>query len=295
MKKLILLLLFIPFVFFGQKKSNNNLFSEKESSEKNNPFLDCEINDNSCFKNLVNQHVFDNFIYPDLGHYFDVQAIVYADYTVDNEGVVKNVSCKAALIGVSFEDLESKNIMSSTFEKAASLIIENLPKINPAIIEGVAVSKKFRTPILYKLNDIEKGQITLLNVNKINEGQDFLNNFNENESQINEEVPVFPGCEEVKESEKRNCLQVKMFEHVRVNFRYPEFAQKNNIQGRVFTQFIIGVDGNVSKIRTRGPNKILEREAERIFLLLPTIKPGRINGLRVNVPISMPVTFRLRK
>jgi hypothetical protein len=91
MKKLILLLLFIPLVSFGQNK---------------NSVLDCDINDNSCFQTLVNQHVLDNFNYPELGSYFNVQAMVYVDYTIDTNGVVGNISSKAALIGVFFEDVE---------------------------------------------------------------------------------------------------------------------------------------------------------------------------------------------
>jgi TonB family protein len=77
------------------------------------------------------------------------------------------------------------------------------------------------------------------------------------------------------------------------NFRYPEFAQKNGIQGRVFVQFMIGIDGNISGIRTRGPHGSLERAAERIILLLPKMKPGKRNGLRVRTPFSMPITYRL--
>ena len=222
--------------------------------------------------------------------------MVYVDYIIDTNGVVGNVSSKAALIGVSFEDVESKNIISGVFEKAANLIIENLPQINPLIIDDVVVSKKFRTPILYRLIDIDKGLINSININKINNGLDFLNNLNQDEllnSGVVENVPIFPGCEDTKESEKRDCFQGKMNQHIMKNFRYPEFAQKNGIQGRVFVQFMIGIDGNISGIRTRGPHGSLERAAERIILLLPKIKPGKRNGLRVRTPFSMPITYRL--
>ena len=163
MKKLILLLVFIPAVSFGQNK---------------NPFLDCDINDNSCFQKLINKHVLDNFEYPELAGYFDVQAMVNVNYTIDKNGVVKNVTSSAALIGVAFEDVDSKKIISDTFEKAANLIIESLPKINPSIVDGIAVDKKFRTPILYRLSDIKKGSMISININKIDNGLDFLNKLN---------------------------------------------------------------------------------------------------------------------
>jgi protein TonB len=57
---------------------------------------------------------------------------------------------------------------------------------------------------------------------------------------------------------------------------------------------MIGIDGNVTAIRTRGPDNNLEKEAKRIISLLPKIKPGKSNGIRVMVPFSMPITFRLQ-
>ena len=180
MKKIILLLL-IPLLSFGQKDFNkleevvilsqgnikNDAFVDTtlETSPivsefiSNNPFLDCNINDNSCFQNLINHHILNNLYYPELGNYFDIQAMVNVNYTIDKNGLVKNVTSSAALIGVSFEDAESKKVISSAFEKAANLIIESLPKINSSLVDGTAVDKKFRTPILYKLVDIEKGLI----------------------------------------------------------------------------------------------------------------------------------------
>ena len=61
----------------------------------------------------------------------------------------------------------------------------------------------------------------------------------------------------------------------------------------MFIKFIIGVDGNITGLESRGPHPILERGAERIILLLPKMKPGKVNGLRVRVPYSMTITFRL--
>ena len=300
MKKLILILLFIPFVIFSQNETINrkqtNLSIEDKSEKNKNPFLDCDTNDISCFQNLFNKHVVDNFKYPELGNYFDVQAIVYVDYTIDTNGFVGNISSKAALIGVSFEDIESKKIMSAAFENAANLIIENLPQMKPLVIDGVATSKKFRTPILYRLPDVDKDLIISINVDKINRGLDFLNKLDNDEPsnyEITENVPVFPGCEDVEESEKRDCFQKKIQRHISRNFKYPKIAQKKGIQGRVYVQFIIGIDGGIRRIRSRGPHHSLESAAERIISLLPNMKPGRINGVRVEVPFSIPITYRL--
>lgn len=109
-----------------------------------------------------------------------------------------------------------------------------------------------------------------------------------------EEVPLFPGCETVRKSKRRDCFQEKMNRHIVQNFRYPEFAQKNGIEGRVFIQFIIEKDGNIGGIRSRGPHGTLERAAERIIEKLPKMTPGYQKGLPVRVPFSIPITFRLQ-
>ncbi|MBT6161366.1 energy transducer TonB [Flavobacteriaceae bacterium] len=109
-----------------------------------------------------------------------------------------------------------------------------------------------------------------------------------------EDVPIFPGCEKVKKSERRDCFQEQMNKHIRKNFRYPEIAQEMGIQGRVYVNFIIAKDGQITNIRMRGPDKNLEKEAERIVSKLPQMTPGKQRGRPVRVPFSIPITFRLQ-
>ena len=109
-----------------------------------------------------------------------------------------------------------------------------------------------------------------------------------------EDVPIFPGCERVKKSERRDCFQEKMNKNIRKNFRYPEIAQEMGIQGRVYVNFIIAKDGKITNIRMRGPDKNLENEAQRIISRLPSMIPGKQRGRPVRVPFSIPITFRLQ-
>ncbi|MGC6479254.1 MAG: energy transducer TonB [Flavobacteriaceae bacterium] len=109
-----------------------------------------------------------------------------------------------------------------------------------------------------------------------------------------EDVPIFPGCERVKKSERRACFQEKINKHIRKNFRYPEIAQEMGIQGRVYVSFIIDKDGSITGVRMRGPDKNLEKEAARIIGRLPNMTPGKQRGRPVRVPFSIPITFRLQ-
>ena len=124
----------------------------------------------------------------------------------------------------------------------------------------------------------------------------------QNESDINElpfseveTVPLFPGCSEnASDLEQRKCFQQKIQEHIAVNFRYPEIAQEMGIQGRVFVDFTINQSGFITDIQARGPDENLEIEAKRIIGLLPRIKPGTQDEKPVNVPFSIPITFKLQ-
>ena len=100
-------------------------------------------------------------------------------------------------------------------------------------------------------------------------------------------MPIFPGCEKVKKSELKNCFQEQMNNHIRRNFRYPEIAQEQGIQGRIYVNFIIAKDGEITNIRTRGPDENLEKEAIRIISILPKMKPGIQEGCPVRVPFHL--------
>ena len=109
-----------------------------------------------------------------------------------------------------------------------------------------------------------------------------------------EDVPIYPGCENVPKSQRRACFQEQINKHIRKNFRYPEIAQEMGIQGRVYVQFVIAKDGSITSVRMRGPDKNLEKEAARIISKLPRMTPGKQRGRAVRVPFSIPITFRLQ-
>jgi protein TonB len=112
--------------------------------------------------------------------------------------------------------------------------------------------------------------------------------------EVIEEIPVFPGCENIERKESIDCFNNKMSEHIKANFKYPKKALRRNIQGRVNVVFIINKEGNVVDVQTRGADPILQTEARRIFSLLPKMKPGIQRGKPVNVRYAMPLNFKLK-
>jgi len=109
-----------------------------------------------------------------------------------------------------------------------------------------------------------------------------------------EKVPIWPGCNGKTNAEIKKCFQEKMIKHVTKNFKYPDLAIELGIRGKVFVLFAIDSDGNVANIKTRGPDKILEKEAARIVSLLPKMIPGKQRGRSVTVPYALPINFTVQ-
>lgn len=66
------------------------------------------------------------------------------------------------------------------------------------------------------------------------------------------------------------------------------------VQGRVYVTFIIDKSGLITGVATRGPDRNLEKEAQRIISKLPKMTPGKQRGQPVRVHYSIPINFRLQ-
>lgn len=95
------------------------------------------------------------------------------------------------------------------------------------------------------------------------------------------EKPAFPGG------------GTSLLEFLNHNRQYPEEAYRKGIQGRVTCQFVVNADGSVTDIHLiRGVEPSLNREAIRLFSIMPDWKPGRHNGKPVPVRVIWSVPFR---
>lgn len=106
--------------------------------------------------------------------------------------------------------------------------------------------------------------------------------------------PSFKEPCEIDGMDHYECFKQKLDKHVRNTFRYPEEAQEQNIQGRVYVQFKINIDGSVEVISSRAPDQLLEKEAIRIIESLPILNPGTdAKGNIVPVTFAYPIVFKL--
>jgi TonB family protein len=78
------------------------------------------------------------------------------------------------------------------------------------------------------------------------------------------------------------------------SIRYPSAAQRANVQGKVFVQFVVGEDGTIRDPKIlKGIGFGCDEEALRITLNMPKWNPGRQNGKAVAVQFNLPINFVL--
>ena len=90
-------------------------------------------------------------------------------------------------------------------------------------------------------------------------------------------VPVFPGCESLStNNDKRNCMSLKIRKYIGKKFNTDIIEDDLSVKTqKVFVQFTIDINGNVSNVSARAPSKVLEKEAIRVVSNLPKMIPGR--------------------
>lgn len=114
-----------------------------------------------------------------------------------------------------------------------------------------------------------------------------------------DEMPRFPGCEEVKDTEKRKlCSQKKLLQYVYTNIKYPVSARKNSIQGTVVIEFNVSRTGVVEDVTLlRGIGGGCDEESLRVVASLKNLQskwtPGKIDGKPVKVKMTLPIKFKL--
>ncbi len=116
---------------------------------------------------------------------------------------------------------------------------------------------------------------------------------------IVEEMPRFPGCEEVEgdTKAKKACADAVLLKYLAENIKYPPLALENNIQGSVIVQFVVDKDGKVQKskvLRDIGAN--CGKEALRLVNSMNenyTWIPGKQRGRPVAVQFTLPIRFKL--
>lgn len=110
-------------------------------------------------------------------------------------------------------------------------------------------------------------------------------------------MPVFAGCETEKtESEQGACSKKKLMEFMIANLKYPEAAQKAEVEGKVLVQYTIARDGSVQDAEVlQGIGYGCDEAALAVVKAMPNWTPAVKDSKPVSLQMTLPFTFSLSK
>jgi TonB family protein len=134
----------------------------------------------------------------------------------------------------------------------------------------------------YNIED-ERKFITEKKVSSINNYSNNSTSYEDSEVlSVVEQMPEFIGGEK------------DMYKFITNNIVYPPYAKHNQKQGRVYIQFVVGLNGELTNFEVvRGVGYGLDEEALRVSKLMPNWKVGKQDGRAVKVKCVIPVEFNL--
>jgi len=149
--------------------------------------------------------------------------------------------------------------VDSSLDNEALRVVNTMPLWKPGKQRGEAVDVAFTVPIGFALSSDDTVFF------------------------IVDEMPEFPGGDKA------------LREFVANSVRYPQQAQKDSIQGKVFVSFVVAKDGLVKDGKVvRGVHPFLDEEALRVVNALPLWTPGKQRDQAVNVQYTIPINFVLQ-
>lgn len=87
-----------------------------------------------------------------------------------------------------------------------------------------------------------------------------------------------------------------MKEFIKTNIRYPESAKRDSLEGPVYIDLIVEVDGSFSDVKViRGISPELDNEALRIVNSMPKFNPAVLNKSVVRSQIRFSVRFKIEE
>lgn len=110
-----------------------------------------------------------------------------------------------------------------------------------------------------------------------------------------EQVPIFPGCENLSTNgERKACMSKKISKLIQRKFN-TNIGDDIGLSGKqtIYVQFKIDKTGNVADIKTNAKYSELEKETKRVIAKIPKMKPGKQQNKNVAVLYSLPITYHV--
>lgn len=149
--------------------------------------------------------------------------------------------------------------VNSDLDEEAVRVVSSMPNWIPGENGGEAVKVSMNLPISFSLDENSNDIFTVV-----------------------EEMPEYKGGRKA------------MITYLSENIDYPEEAKKNGVEGKVYVNFVIEENGEVSNVKVlRGIGYGCDKEAVDVINNMPAWIPGKQSGKPVRVSFNLPISFKL--
>lgn len=84
------------------------------------------------------------------------------------------------------------------------------------------------------------------------------------------------------------------YEYISNNLSYPEEAKKAGVQGKVYIEFIVDENGDLTEVKViKGIGSGCDAEAVRVMNEAPNWTPGTVGGQPAKVKMIIPISYKL--
>lgn len=211
-------------------------------------------------KNLLT-FVYTNIKYPEQARKNGTSGTVVVKFVVTKEGYVSRPFIYKGI--------------GDGCDAAVIDIVRKMPEWEPGIKEDKAVNVEFVLPVKFKLEgDAPK------------EDQNVYKEV--------DEMPRFPGCEDLAEAERKDCAVQELLKFIYTNIKYPAEAREAGVQGTVVSNFVIDQTGKVTAAKiVKGPDSGLHEAVLKVVNEMPAWIPGKKEGKIVKTEFNLPVKFKI--
>jgi protein TonB len=209
-------------------------------------------------------------------------------------GIVLALAVCLAAFEWTNEEVSSSNLgnlsITEDFEEEMQNTIQEPPPIKDPVIEEpkkvieilTIVDNKKKVDDFVFTSELDKKKPLDYKI-KFNDFQDTLEDVIEIIPFVKvEQKPTFPGGDEA------------LLKFITEKTVFPEIPKENGVDGKVYVQFVIDVNGKVTNVEiAKGVDPYLDLEAIRVVKMIPDWTPGKQRGKAVPVSFVVPIKFKL--
>jgi TonB family protein len=112
------------------------------------------------------------------------------------------------------------------------------------------------------------------------------------DGQVEQKQEPIYGLSEVEVQPEFPGGMAEMYTYLQGAIHYPDQALKDNVEGKVYIDFIVGADGKVRDAKIlRAVRQDMDAEAIRAVNAMPPWTPGKLGGKAVSTRFVLPISF----